>query len=47
MVRKAHGGKRVIPRDIGDPEYRDWFVDDEFDASGLPNYADVGGGRVE
>jgi len=47
MVKKAHWGKRVIARDIGDPEYLEWFVDDEFDSSGLPNYVDAGGGRVE
>lgn len=47
MVKKIHWGKRVIVKDIGDPEYLEWFVDDEFDGSGLPNYVDVGGGRVE
>jgi predicted Zn-ribbon and HTH transcriptional regulator len=47
MVKKVHWGKRVIAKDIGDPEYLEWFVDDEFDSSGLPNYVDAGGGRVE
>lgn len=47
MVRKHHWGKRVIARDIGDPLYQKWFVDDEFDGSGLPNYVDAVGGRVE
>jgi hypothetical protein len=45
MTRKYHWGKRVIAKDIGDPEYREWFVDDEFDESGLPNYVDAVGGR--
>lgn len=47
MVRKAHLGKRVVVKDVGSPEYCAWFVDDEFDGSGLPNYVDVGGGKSE
>lgn len=47
MTRKVHWGKRVIAKDIGDPDYREWFVDDEFDESGLPNYVDAVGGRSE
>ena len=47
MVRTHHWGKRVIARDIGDPSYRMWFVDDEFDSSGLPNYVDAVGGKAE
>jgi hypothetical protein len=47
MVRKHHWSKRVIARDIGDPMYQKWFVDDEFDESGLPNYVDAVGGSVE
>lgn len=47
MGRCAYVGKRHIVKDVGDPEYVPWFVDDEFDSSGLPNYVDIGGGRVE
>jgi len=47
MVRKHHCGKRVIARDVGDPSYQKWFVDDESDSSGLPNYVDAVGGKVE
>jgi hypothetical protein len=46
MVRCTYWGKRFIARDIGDPSYQKWFVDDEFDESGLPNYVDAVGGRV-
>jgi hypothetical protein len=46
MGRAVHVGKRHIVKDIGSPEYVPMFVDDEFDASGLPNYIDVvGSGR--
>jgi hypothetical protein len=47
MVRKHHWGKRVIAKDIGDPSYQKWFVDDEFDTLGLPNYVDAAGGKIE
>jgi hypothetical protein len=46
MVRCAYMGKRFIPRDIGDVNYKACFVDDEFDEDGEPNYIDVVGGRV-
>jgi hypothetical protein len=46
MVRCAYSGKRHIVKDIGDARYQAWFVDDEFDSSGLPNYVDVGGGGL-
>jgi hypothetical protein len=45
MVKCAYMGKRVIARDIGDPNYRAVFVDDEFDENGEPNYPEVVGGR--
>jgi hypothetical protein len=40
-------GKKRIAKNVGDANYKSWFVDDEFDSSGLPNYVDAGGGRVE
>jgi hypothetical protein len=47
MVKKAYWGKAVIPRDIGDPDYKKLFPLEVFDSFGLPNFVDVGGGRVE
>jgi len=45
MARCAYMGKRVISRNIGDVDYKSWFVDDEFDESGEANYVEVVGGR--
>jgi hypothetical protein len=45
MARSVYVGKRRIVKDIGSPDYVPLFVDDEFDASGLPNYIDHVGGR--
>jgi len=45
MVRCAYVGKRVIARDIGDPNYRAVFVDDEFDECGEPKYPEIVGSR--
>jgi hypothetical protein len=45
MVRSAHVGKGVIVKDLGDVGYVPLFFDDEFDASGEPNYVDFGGGK--
>jgi hypothetical protein len=35
MAKKVHWGKRIIARNLGDLEYQEWFVDDEFDSSGF------------
>jgi hypothetical protein len=45
MVRCFHAGKRVIAKNVGDVDYQAWFVDDEFDEDGEPNYPEVVGGR--
>jgi len=45
MARCFHMGKRHIVKDIGSADYVPLFVDDEFDASGRPNYVDASGGR--
>ena len=45
MVRCAYVGKRFIPRNIGHPDYKSCFVDDEFDESGKPNYKELDGSR--
>jgi hypothetical protein len=47
MVKKAYVGGEFIVKDVGSPLYRKVFPFDEFDGSGLPNFVDVGGGRVE
>jgi len=47
MVKCAYRGKRFIARNVGDVDYRAWFVDDEFDEDGEPNYPEVVGGRDE
>jgi hypothetical protein len=47
MVKSLYVGKRRIVKDVGSVDYAPWFVDDEFDESGLPNYVDAVGGRVE
>jgi len=46
MVKSVHVGKRQLVKDIGNANYVPWFVDDEFDAEGKPNYIDVVGGRA-
>jgi hypothetical protein len=45
MVRCAYRGKRHIAKNVGAVDYKAWFVDDEFDESGEPNYVEVVGGR--
>ena len=45
MVKSVYVGKRRIVKDIGSAEYAPWFVDDEFDECGEPNYVEVIGGR--
>jgi hypothetical protein len=47
MHRCAYMGKWHIATDIGDADYLAWFVDDEFDGSGEPNYLDADGGGFE
>ncbi|MCJ7425228.1 hypothetical protein MUP01_13320 [Candidatus Bathyarchaeota archaeon] len=47
MVRSVYVGKRHIAKEVGDPDYVAWFVDDELDSLGEPNYIDVVGGRIE
>jgi len=46
MVKSIHMGKRHLVKDIGHADYVPWFVDDEFDENGEPNYTDVVGSRV-
>jgi len=41
MERAFHNGERCIVKDIGHEGYVPWFVDDEFDSSGLPNYVEI------
>jgi len=45
MMRCAYSGKRRIVKDIGNACYQAWFVDDEFDECGEPNYVEVVGNR--
>lgn len=45
MVRCFHAGKRFIARNIGDEDYEAWFVDEEFDEFGEPNYVEIVGSR--
>ena len=45
MVRCAYVGKRVFSRNIGDADYKAWFVDDEFDEDGESNYPEIVGSR--
>ena len=47
MGRVVYVGKRHIVKDVGSAAYVALFVDDEFDASGAPNYVDFAGGRFE
>jgi hypothetical protein len=35
----------LIARDVGDANHEAWFVDDEFDESGEPNYVEPVGSR--
>jgi hypothetical protein len=42
-MRCSHSGKHRIVRDIGDARYQAWFVDDEFDECGEPNYVEIVG----
>lgn len=41
MVRSVYMGKRHIVKDVGHADYVPWFVDDEFDEDGKPNFIDV------
>jgi len=41
MCKCAYVGKRRIVKDIGHPEYAEWFVENEFDESGKPNFVDA------
>lgn len=45
MVKCSYRGKRFIAREIGDAGYVAWFVDEEFDECGEPNYVEVVGSR--
>lgn len=45
MNRSVHVGKDRIVKDVGSPDYVALFVDDEFDATGEPNYVELVGGR--
>jgi hypothetical protein len=45
MTKSAYRGKRKIARNVGDADYRAWFVDDEFDENGEPNYVELVGSR--
>jgi hypothetical protein len=45
MVKCAYWGKRHIARNVGDADYKAWFVDDEFDENGEPNYVEIDRGR--
>jgi hypothetical protein len=47
MVRCAYMGRRFIARNIGDADYKAWFVDDEFDEDGEPLYPEIVEGRDE
>ncbi len=47
MDRCAYVGKRHVVKDVGHPEYVAWFLDDEFNEHGKPNFVDVVGGWVE
>ena len=47
MGRCVYVGKRHIVKDIGSADYVAFFVEDEFDVSGNPNFVDFGGGRFE
>jgi len=47
MVKAVYVGKRRIVKDLGDEAYVPFFVDDEFDEDGHPNFVDSIGSRVE
>jgi hypothetical protein len=38
-------GKQLIAKDVGDADYKAWFVDDELDEKGEPNYVELVGSR--
>jgi len=42
MKRSVYVGKRHLIKDIGHPDYTAWFVEDEFDENGEPNFIDKG-----
>ena len=45
MVKSIHMSKRHLIKDIGHADYVPWFVDDQFDENGEPNYVEIVGGR--
>jgi hypothetical protein len=45
MTKSAYRGRRKIARNVGDANYRAWFVDDELDENGEPNYVELVGSR--
>lgn len=48
MTRSVHLGKLHIVKDIGSPDYKAVFLDEEFDEEdGSPNYIDGWRGRIE
>lgn len=47
MVKSVYVGKRRIVKDIGSVYYVPWFVDDEFDEKGEPNYIDAVCRKIE
>ncbi len=42
MVRAVYMGSRHIVKDVGHVDYVPWFVMDEFDENGEPNFIVVG-----
>jgi hypothetical protein len=47
MTKAYYAGKKHICKGIGEVGYQPWFVDDELDENGEPNYVDVVGSRDE
>jgi len=45
--RRIYWAKEPICKDIGSPLYKKVFPMEEFGSSGLPNFANAGGGKVE
>jgi hypothetical protein len=43
MSRSVYVGRFRIVKDVGSPDYVSWFVDDEFNEYGEPNFIDVVG----
>ncbi len=41
MVRSVYVGKDYVEKNVGRVGYRSWFVSDEFDEDGNPNFVDV------